>query len=253
MDDLRARRHAAGTLAAPTSAVRQVVAPGHRAPVADCWHLLADRAPGRRVPGTLVISAGATGIAAVDLVIRDRASPAALLLMIAVVVAGTAVYRVATRLALARTVRLVLVATVLAVPLALAWPQPGDALLLAGAGASAAGLAHWAGSARRFSGGEIAVFAGLPAALAALTGPPGRVAVALGLAVVLVRCLADRRPLRRTVVMLAGYGTLPASAVGCWAWRTGALPAGASWTPLWLLAGVVALACTAAPALRRSR
>jgi hypothetical protein len=253
MDDLRARPHAAGTLAPRAFAVPQTVAPRHRVPIADGWRLLAEQAPGRRVPGTLVISAGVTGIAAVDLMIRDRAPLAALILLLAVVVAGTAVYRVTARLALPRTFRLLAVAAVLAVPLAAPWPGPGDALLLAGAAGSAAGLAHWASSARRFSGGEIAVFAGIPATLVVLTGSSGRAFVGLGLAVVVARCIVDRRRLRRTAVMLAGYGTLPALALGAWTWRTGALPAGASWTPLWLLAGVVAAACLVALLLRRSR
>ncbi|MCG2798827.1 MAG: hypothetical protein L6367_09840 [Cellulomonas sp.] len=224
---------------------------------AVAWRLLVAPTDGRRVPGTLVVTAGAALIVAVDLLARllltGITQPAAtVLLAFATVAAATAVYRVSARLAAPRPVRLAACAVILLVPL---WPAPvppADAALLAGAAGCAAGLAHWARSGRRFSGGELAVFAGLPATLAALSGPPGWAAVGIGLLVIATVGVAKHQPARRTGVLLAGLGTAPALAVAGWTWRTGTVPEGAGWDGLLLLAVVLALLVAAGALVRRT-
>lgn len=211
---------------------------------------------GRRVPGTLVVSAGAAALTTTALVTElstvgvDRPGTAALLAA-ALVATATGVYRVAARLDAPWPVRVVVAVTVVLVGLGLRHVTVADAALLAGTGGTAAGLAHWARSRRRLSGGEIAVFAGLPAALAALAGPPGWTAVGIGALVVVVVGLAGHRPARRIAVSAAGLTALPALAVAGWTWRTGALPAPAGWPTFDLLMAVLGLLVLASALVRR--
>lgn len=211
---------------------------------------------GRRVPGTLVVSSGAAALTAVVLVTElsttglDQPGAAALL-GLALVAAATGVYRVAARLDAPWPVRVVAALTVVLVSLGLPHMTVADAALLAGTCGAAAGLAHWARSRRRLSGGEIAVFAGLPTALAALAGPPGWAAVGVGVLVVVVVGLAGHRPARRIGVSVAGLTVLPALAVGGWTWRTGALPAAAGWPTFDLVMTVLGLLLLASVLVRR--
>lgn len=84
---------------------------------------------------------------------------------------AAALYRIAARLSFSRLGRLVVLACFLANPSMLyifttALTEP---VLIAALLATLAGLASWATARRRYSGGEVAVFAGLPAAVAVLT------------------------------------------------------------------------------------
>ncbi|MBU4213171.1 MAG: hypothetical protein KJ792_00780 [Actinobacteria bacterium] len=223
---------------------------------ATAWRLLVAPTDGRRVPGTLVITAGAACLVAIDLAARllltGIGRPATIVLLaLAAVAAATGVYRVAARLAAPRPVRLAAALAVALVPL---WPSPAtaaDAALLAGSAGCAAGIAHLASSARRFSGGEIAVFAGLPAALAALSGPAGWTAVGIGLLVVAAVGASRHLPARRIGVLLTGLASTPVLAVAGWTWRTGALPQGAGWGSLVLIGVVLGLVVTAGALVRR--
>ena len=84
---------------------------------------------------------------------------------------AAAIYRIAARIRLGRAARITAVAFFLCNPSILyihttALTEP---VLLATMLATFAGLAHWITSKRKFSGGEVAVFIGLPASIGVLT------------------------------------------------------------------------------------
>lgn len=230
-------------VAAPTAAgvptPRRV---GHRG---TAWSLLAAPVAGRRVPGTLVLTAAA-GIVSLLALIFGAASWR----LAGLVAASVPLYRVGARLGLGRAGR---VGTVLASAVLLSASStpssPRAALLMVGTAACAAGVAHAVTSRRTFSGGELAVFCGLPAAGAAWAARPGAVVPLLAALVVVAGTLARRRPVRRALVSALGVTAVPALLVGWWWAHTGTWPAMMTAAPV---AGVLG-AVTVALGLRAAR
>lgn len=136
-----------------------------------------------------------------------------------------ALYRISARLGLGRNARLLACAAFLFNPSALylyttAMTEP---VLFAGLLGSIAGLTHYATAKRPLSGGEVAVYAGLPAAIAVLSRYEGWVLLASGvLFIVLIelRRATRMRALRKTVSfvfpLVGAIAVLPIFAVGWW-------------------------------------
>lgn len=132
--------------------------------------------------------------------------------------ASVSVYRIVARLGGGRSAR--------AAALLVLWANPAylylgttaltEPVLVATSLATVAGLVGWASAARHLSGGELAVFAGLPAAAGVLTRHEGwalTVAGAVYLAVVATR--RGIRP-RRWLVLVASYLAPSAAAIVSW-------------------------------------
>lgn len=91
-----------------------------------------------------------------------------------------------------------------------------EPVLMTGMAGAFAGLAHWARAERPTSGGELAVFAGVPTAVAVLSRYEGWALVLGGaLFVVLVGTLR-RRPWRRTLRLTGAFLAVPGLAVAWW-------------------------------------
>lgn len=130
----------------------------------------------------------------------------------------SALYRIAARLGLRRIGRLGVVAVFLLNPsiLYLFTTALTEPVLIAGIAGSLAGLARWATSSRRLSGGEVAVFAGIPATIAVLSRYEGWAYVLAG---VLLIVLVERQratPRRRMWGPLIGFVAVPAVGVAWW-------------------------------------
>ncbi|RFA22827.1 hypothetical protein B7R25_02725 [Subtercola boreus] len=133
---------------------------------------------------------------------------------------GTAcgVYRVAARVGLGRSARIVGVLLIIANPSILylyttALTEPVLILCMMGC---FAGLAHWVTSRRNLSAGEMMVFTGLPAAGATLSRYEGWVLVVGGSLVVLIAAWRRKQELRYAIKMAAAFATLPAVAIAWW-------------------------------------
>ncbi|WP_162602504.1 hypothetical protein [Nocardioides daejeonensis] len=79
-----------------------------------------------------------------------------------------------------------------------------------------AGLAGWATSERRLSGGELAVFAGIPAGMGVLTRYEAWALVVSGTIFVAFVCVRRGETLRRTAAYCASFLAVPATAIGWW-------------------------------------
>ena len=127
-----------------------------------------------------------------------------------------ALYRIAARVGLRRAGRLVTVLLFVANPGVLyvyttALTEP---VLLAGLLGCIAGLAHYAVARRPLSGGELAVYAGIPAAIAVLSRYEGWVIVAAGVLCIMIMELRARHRLgRRALLRGASFALPPLAAV----------------------------------------
>ena len=129
-----------------------------------------------------------------------------------------ALWRITARIGLNRTGKLVAVALFLANPTVLysfttALTEP---VLIAAMLGCVAGLARWASSPRRLSGGELAVFAGIPAGAAVLSRYEGWALLLTGGLFVFIVCLGKDRGVRVAVRMMCCFGAVPAAAITWW-------------------------------------
>jgi hypothetical protein len=91
-----------------------------------------------------------------------------------------------------------------------------EPVLIATLLACIAGLVGWASSRRMLSGGELAVFAGFPAAAAVLTRYEGWALTASGTVFILFFCWRRRLPWRRWVACVASFVAAPVAALIAW-------------------------------------
>lgn len=133
-------------------------------------------------------------------------------------IASAALFRTMAHLGFGAAGRVVGMAVLLANPSLLyasttALTEP---VLIAAITACIAGLTGWAVSRRRLSGGELAVFAGIPAAAGVLTRYEGWAMVATGSAYVVVVVLRRGDGLRRALVCASAFAAVPTVAIGWW-------------------------------------
>ncbi|MEV5000153.1 hypothetical protein [Nocardioides sp. LML1-1-1.1] len=133
-------------------------------------------------------------------------------------ISAAALYRIMARLELGTTARVVGLAVLLANPSLLyayttALTEP---VLIAAILSCIAGLAGWAFSPRRLSGGELAVFAGIPAACAVLTRYEGWALVVSGAVYVVFVVVRRGDGLRRAITLAAAFAAVPGAAIGWW-------------------------------------
>ncbi|MBS44037.1 MAG: hypothetical protein CMH83_12910 [Nocardioides sp.] len=131
---------------------------------------------------------------------------------------SAALYRITARIGLPPAGRLVALAVLLANPsllyastTALTEPVLVAALLL-----TIAGLAGWAFNRRRLSGGELAVFAGVPAAAGVLTRYEAWALVISGAIFVVIVVLRRGDGVRRALALAASFAFPPLAAIGWW-------------------------------------
>ncbi len=131
---------------------------------------------------------------------------------------AAAVYRIGARWGLHGLGRLTGVAAVVANPTMLylhstALSRP---VLIAGMAGCLAGLAHWAANDRLLRPRQLALYAGVPGAVAALSGYEGWALVAVGAVYVTIITWHSTRELRTVCRELAGFVTVPVLAVAAW-------------------------------------
>lgn len=137
--------------------------------------------------------------------------------VLCLVVTSSSLYRIAARLGYGRAARLSCVAVFLVNPSVLyihttALTEP---VLIAGIAASLSGITRWATSERQLSGGELAVFAGIPAGAAVLSRYEGWAYFLAAALLVLV--VATRRWGARSVWSpLVGFCSVPTAGIVWW-------------------------------------
>ena len=131
---------------------------------------------------------------------------------------SAALFRVMVRLDLGRAAQAVGLAVLLANPayLSVGTTALTEPVLVAALMMCLAGLAGWAFSPRTLSGGELAVFAGIPAALAVLTRYEGWALVVSATIFVIIVVLRQGRGVRRAAVLAASFAGPSIAAVGWW-------------------------------------
>ena len=132
---------------------------------------------------------------------------------------AAAVFRVGARWGLHGLGRLTGVAAVVANPtmLYLHSTALSEPVLIAGMAGCLAGLAHWAASDRLLRPRELALYAGVPAAVAALSGYEGWALVGVGAIYVAIITWTSTHEVGTAGREVAGFVTVPALAVGAWA------------------------------------
>lgn len=132
---------------------------------------------------------------------------------------AAAIYRVGARWGLHGLGRLVGVAAVVANPtmLYLHSTALSEPVLIAGLAGCLAGLAHWAATNRMLRPGELALYAGTPAAVAALSGYEGWALVGVGMVYVAIIAWTSSRDLRTVGRGVAAFAAVPVGAVCAWA------------------------------------
>ncbi|KRB76908.1 hypothetical protein ASE01_09060 [Nocardioides sp. Root190] len=133
-------------------------------------------------------------------------------------ISAAALWRIMARLDLGTTARVVGLAVLLANPSLLyayttALTEP---VLIAAILACIAGLAGWAFSGRKLSGGELAVFAGVPAACGVLTRYEGWALVVSGSVFVLFVVVRRGDGVRRALTLAASFASVPLAAIAWW-------------------------------------
>ncbi|HEY3337051.1 MAG TPA: hypothetical protein VGK18_00995 [Propionicimonas sp.] len=131
---------------------------------------------------------------------------------------AAAVYRIGARWGLHGLGRLTGVAAVVANPTMLylhstALSRP---VLIAGMAGCLAGIAHWAATDRLLRPRELALYAGVPGAVAALSGYEGWALVGVGTAYVAIITWHSTRDLRTICREVAGFVAVPVLAVVAW-------------------------------------
>lgn len=137
---------------------------------------------------------------------------------ICLAITATGVFRIMARIGidgLGRLVGLAIVLTNLSLLYAstTALTEP---VLIAAMTACVAGLAGWANSPRRLSGGELAVFAGIPAAAGVLTRYEAWALVLSGSIFVAFVVLRRGDGVKRALQLIASFASVPAVAVAWW-------------------------------------
>ncbi len=142
----------------------------------------------------------------------------AVLGVLCLVVAATALYRITGRLALGRGGRLAAVLVLVLTPTTLYQQTTTTTgpVLMAALLATVAGLARWAVVKRTPSGGELAIFAGLPCAVAVLTRYEGWVLLAAGMAFVALVARGKERGARWAVRMALSFAAVPVAGMLWW-------------------------------------
>ena len=132
---------------------------------------------------------------------------------------AAAVFRVGARWGLHGLGRLTGVAAVVANPtmLYLHSTALSEPVLIAGMAGCLAGLAHWAASDRLLRPRRLALYAGVPAAVAALSGYEGWALVCVGAVCVAIITWNSTHEVGTAGREAAGFVTVPALAVGAWA------------------------------------
>lgn len=133
-------------------------------------------------------------------------------------IAAAALYRIMARLGFGIPARLVGLAVLLANPSLLyafttALTEP---VLIAALLACLAGLAGWAFSERRLSGGELAVFAGIPAGAGVLTRYEAWALVISGSIFVAIVVLRRGQSVGRAVTFVLAFAAVPIASIGWW-------------------------------------
>ena len=133
-------------------------------------------------------------------------------------VAAVALHRITARLGFTPAARIVVQAVLLTNVslLYVVTTALTDPVLIAALTSCIAGLAGWAFSARRLSGGELAVFAGLPAAAAVLSRYEGWALMASGTIFVLFVVIRRGDGWRRAARMGAAFAAAPGIATAWW-------------------------------------
>ena len=131
---------------------------------------------------------------------------------------AAALYRIAARIGLGRVGRLVAVLSLVANPSLLyvfttALTEP---VLIAGMLGAVAGLARWATARRTPSGGELAVFAGIPASIAVLSRYEGWALILAGALFVALVSVHKRSGAVRAARAAACFAAPPACAIAWW-------------------------------------
>ncbi|MBK9100303.1 MAG: hypothetical protein IPM90_01765 [Austwickia sp.] len=132
--------------------------------------------------------------------------------------AGAALYRALARLNVSRLGRLTALAVLWGNPayLYVSTTASTEPVLIALILAALAGLLGWAGSGRELSGGELAVFAGLPAAAAVLTRFEGTALALSGAGYVWVIARQRGLPRSRASILTACFAAPSAAAILGW-------------------------------------
>lgn len=91
-----------------------------------------------------------------------------------------------------------------------------ELVLLAGMAGCYAGLANWATKKRRLSPGELAIFAGIPAAIAAMSRYEGWALVAAGALYVMVVSWNRERNLKSVLTYTFGFTAVPLATFAWW-------------------------------------
>ncbi|WP_343995398.1 hypothetical protein [Nocardioides dubius] len=133
-------------------------------------------------------------------------------------ITATAVFRIMARIGIDAIGRLVGLA-VLFTNLSLLYASTTaltEPVLIAAMTACVAGLAGWATSSRRLSGGELAVFAGIPAAAGVLTRYEAWALVISGSIFVAFVCLRRGDSIKRAAQLIASFAAVPAVAIAWW-------------------------------------
>jgi hypothetical protein len=134
------------------------------------------------------------------------------------VASAVGLYRIAAQIGIGRAGRLIALVALMANPTVLymyttALTEPA---LVAGILLTVSGLARWAMARKPPSGGELAVYAGLPAAFAVMARYEGWAMLAAGSAFVVIVGLRRKRGWRWSIRMAFCFGILPALAILAW-------------------------------------
>ncbi|WP_111765447.1 glycosyltransferase family 39 protein [Nakamurella deserti] len=134
------------------------------------------------------------------------------------VVAAAALYRLTVRISLGRGGRIAALLVLVAAPTTLYQETTTTTgpVLIAALLATVAGLARWARVKRTPSGGELAIFAGIPCAIAVLTRYEGWLLLVGGVVFIALAAHQKGRGPRFALRMIASFAAVPAVGVAWW-------------------------------------
>ncbi|GGF13080.1 hypothetical protein GCM10011399_03730 [Subtercola lobariae] len=143
---------------------------------------------------------------------------AAILSTLCLGASGAALYRIGARLGFGRNARLIGVLVFVSSPgiLYVFTTALTEPVLIAGMLCCFAGLARWMTSPRSLSAGELAVFAGIPLAVATMSRYEGWALIAGGTLFVAIVQLRKRQGFKRVVIMTSAFAALPIAAIAWW-------------------------------------
>ena len=143
---------------------------------------------------------------------------AAILSTLCLGASAAAIYRITARLGFGRNARLIGVLVFVSSPgILYVFTTPlTEPVLIAGMLGCFAGLARWMTSPRSLSAGELAVFAGVPLAIATLSRYEGWALIAGGALFVAIIQYRRRQGLKRVVIMVFGFVAIPLLCIAWW-------------------------------------